>query len=52
MDGYQQFLAGKAPKPRAVGFEPSQMHLSMRAAARHLGQAESSAVDLFDMAAA
>jgi len=31
MDGYQQFLAGKVPKPRAVGFEPSQMHPSMRA---------------------
>ena len=31
MDGYQQFLASKAPKPRAVGFEPSPMHPAMRA---------------------
>ena len=30
MDGYQQFLASKAPKPRAVGFEPGPMHSAMR----------------------
>jgi hypothetical protein len=29
-DGYQQFLASKAPKPRAVGFEPGHMHSAMR----------------------
>ena len=30
MDNYQSFLASKAPKPRAVGFEPGHMHIAMR----------------------
>ena len=30
MDDYQSFLASKAPKPRAVGFEPGHMHSAMR----------------------